>query len=367
MGVWIHHIETAVPDTFYTQDYVGTRMDALHSDTRVKRILRAIYRKSGIEKRHSVVDNFLEGEDSFFKPGRKGGFVEPGTAERNEIYGEASRPLAVGLARKTIEGCPGIEIGDITHLITVSCTGFYNPGMDHYIIEELGLTLSTQRFNIGFMGCYAGITGLRMASHICVADPGAVVLVLSLELCTLHMKLNGNEDNLLANSLFGDGAAAALVSSQVPERGRRVYRMGPFLSRLIPDGKGEMTWRVGDFGFDMTLSSYVPKIIASGIQEILEPLFEGNGLSMKDVATWAVHPGGKSIVDGVKKSLGLSHEQVYPSREVLREYGNMSSATILFVLKKALEMGGGEESERVCAIAFGPGLTVEMAILDKEE
>jgi predicted naringenin-chalcone synthase len=364
MPVWLHHIETIVPDTVYSQEYAGEKMQDFYDNLRTKRLIRAIYKKSGIDKRHSVVRNFLaNGPGSFFKTGPGGKRVEPSTAARNDIFARESKALSIDLARRVIDNCPGIGQKDVTHIVTVSCTGFHNPGTDYHIVTELGLSSSTHRYHLGFMGCYAGITGLRMASQFCLADPEAVVLVMCLELCTLHIQLNGDEDSLMANSLFGDGAGAAIVSARNPDRGRPVYQIGDFSSALVPDGVADMTWSIGDHGFGMTLSSYVPKIIGANIRGLIEPSLARWNLVLDDVNTWAVHPGGKAIIDRVQESLVLTHEQVKASRDVLRQYGNMSSATILFVLQDILRHPSDLKRETVCAIAFGPGLTVEMAML----
>jgi predicted naringenin-chalcone synthase len=202
-----------------------------------------------------------------------------------------------------------------------------------------------------------------MAAQFCAADPSAVVLVMCIELCSLHIQLTGSEDNLLANSLFADGASAAVVSARPPSPGFPACRIGAFRSALVPAGEQDMTWRIGDQGFDIALSSYVPKIIGGNIREVVEPALAVAGLALPDIDVWGVHPGGKSIVDQVQRNLGLSPEQVSASREVLRRCGNMSSATILFVLEEILRRQAGGTESRVCAVAFGPGLTVEMATL----
>lgn len=364
MRVWLHHIETLVPETVYPQAYAGERMQDFYQDARTKRLLRAIYRKSGIEKRHSVVRNFLSSNsEGFFGNGPEGRLVEPTTANRNEIFARESRPLSVELARKTITHCPGIEPEDITHVVTVSCTGFHNPGLDFHIVKDLGLPVSTYRYHLGFMGCYAGITALRMATQFSLGNPDAVVLVLCLEFCTLHLQINGSEDNLMANSLFGDGAGAAIVSARRPLKEENLFRFGTFGSSLCPDGEADMSWTLGDRGFEMTLSSYVPKIIGANIRGLIEPFLTRAGLTEGDIGSWAVHPGGKAIIDRVQEAFGLKSGQVISSREILRQYGNMSSASILFVLDDILKRPPDPGHETVLAIAFGPGLTVELALL----
>jgi predicted naringenin-chalcone synthase len=362
---WIHRIETSLPDFSFSQEEAMIKMQEWARDDRERRLIRAVYRNSGIDRRHSVLRNFdgQGGEDAFFHRAQDGAIKGPGTAARNNIFAAESRAISVALARKIIGNCPGIEPGDVTHVVTVSCTGFYNPGPDYYIVRELGLSDATQRYHLGFMGCYAAFPALRMASQFCEADPRAVVLVMCVELCSIHLQLTGTEDTLLANSLFADGAGAAIVSAREPAPGNSSCRIEGFRSALVPSGEQEMTWRIGDQGFDIVLSSYVPKLIGANIQAMVLPALATVGLSPEDIDTWAVHPGGKAIIDQVQKSLGLSPERVRASRVVLRTCGNMSSASILFVLEEILRNPSGTVPERICAIAFGPGLTVELATL----
>lgn len=368
MPVWIHNIETLVPGTVYSQEYAGEKMQDFFEDLRTKRLIRAIYKKSGIEKRHSVVNDFLgNGPGSFFKNGAEGKTVEPSTAERNEIYSREARALSVELARNAIDACPAFGPEDITHVVTASCTGFNNPGPDFHIVNELGLPPSVFRYHLGFMGCYAGITAMRTAAQFCLAEPTAVALVLCLELCTLHLQLRKEEDSLMANSLFADGAGAAIVSARDPGNNARHFRFDSFSSALVPDGAADMTWTIGDHGFDMTLSGYVPRIIGENIRGLIEPALAKSGLTVEDVSTWAVHPGGKAIVDKVQKCLSLHPDQVRSSREILRQYGNMSSGTILFVLQDILRHPSDPTGETVCAVAFGPGLTIEVALLQASQ
>ncbi len=363
MSVWIHHIETMNPDYLYPQEFASMKMQSWIGDEKMARMVRVLYKKSGIDTRYSVISSFddnLPG-DFFSRDGQR---REPSTAQRNAIYARESRRMAVRLAKRSIASCPGIDAEDITHVITVSCTGFSNPGMDYHIVNDLGLAPQTQRYNIGFMGCYAAFPGLRMARQFCEANPDAVVLVMCLELCTLHLQLNDREDTMLANSLFGDGAAAVLVSARPLLDGQAGYRLGAFRSDLVPDGIADMAWTVGDLGFDIALSSYVPKIIGANIGAAITPILQDSGLDRDQIGHWAVHPGGKAILDKVADSLDLMPEQIAPSRAVLRHYGNMSSATVLFVLKEILNDRAGGEHENVCAMAFGPGLTVEMGLME---
>lgn len=367
MSVWIQHIETLVPEHCYPQDFASTKMQQWSGDERQSRMIRALYRHSAIDRRYSVIEQFDgEGAEAFFKTDEKGALVEPGTAERNRRFSEGSRKMSVELARRTLAGCPDLKPREITHVITTSCTGFYNPGPDYHIVRELGLASTVQRYHLGFMGCYAAFPALKMAAQFCQADPHAVVLVMCLELCTLHIQLGGSDETMLGNSLFADGAAAALVSSrELGAKGGR-YRVEQFHSALLPEGEVDMAWTLGDRGFDLALSSYVPKIIGANIHALVAQSLEGTGLCQADLGAWAVHPGGKSIVDKVREALGLEKSQVEVSLDVLRNYGNMSSATILFVLQDMLRRRAALPDERVYSMAFGPGLTVETGLFVRE-
>ncbi len=366
MRAFIHHIATAVPPFSFLQEEASRKMQEWCRDERQRRAVRVLYRKSGIERRHSVVTDFDgNGPGSFFQKGPDGLPRDRGTAFRNEIYARESRPLAIGLARRLLSECPGISPADVTHVVTASCTGFANPGIDFFLVRELGLPEACERYHLGFMGCYAAFPALRMAARFCEADPNAVVLVLCLELCTLHLQLREEDDFLLANSLFSDGAGAAVVGARPPADPARSYGILGFRSALVPEGEADMAWTIGDRGFDIALSSYVPKIIGTNLRALVEPSLAADGLALDAIGEWAIHPGGKSILDQSQESLGLLPEQLRSSREVLRGYGNMSSATILFVLEEVLRRGPTPSRNTVCAVAFGPGLTVEMATLQR--
>jgi predicted naringenin-chalcone synthase len=263
-----------------------------------------------------------------------------------------SKRLSLAVAQAAIHQCPMFQPTDITHVITVSCTGFYNPGPDYDVVLGLALPARVERYHLGFMGCYAALPALRMAQQFCQANPDAVVLIVCLELCTLHLQVKGDVDSLLGNALFADGAAAVVVSARAPDR--PTLALGDFQSALALEGKGEMAWEIGDRGFNLVLSSYVPDIIASNLLPILE--------STRSIDRWAVHPGGKAILDRVERGLELAPDELAASRSVLRDYGNMSSVTILFVLERLLsELVPGQ---RLCALAFGPGLTLQTAVFE---
>ena len=365
MSAYIHHIATVTPPYTYAQSYTRDRLKDWASDPKTRRLIHAIYNRSGIETRHSVSGDFVVGtEATLFRSDAAGALIPPSTGERNRVYTHYAKELSVSLARRAIADAPGFAAEDITHVVFTSCTGFANPGPDYHIIKELGLRPNVERYTLGFMGCYAAFPSLRMAAQFCQANPEAVVLVVCLELCTLHMQINDQPDSILANSLFADGAAAAIVSAREPQAGRPAYRLDGFESALVPSSEAEMAWEIGNEGFNIVLSSYVPDIIGGNIRQLLNGVLKRHDMGVDDVQEWAVHPGGRAILDKVEESLRLSKDSLEASRTILRDYGNMSSATILFVLKEMLD-SAETETAALCAMAFGPGLTVETALMQR--
>lgn len=265
--------------------------------------------------------------------------------------------MATELGQTLLSRAKGFGPSDVTHVIFASCTGFVNPGPDFFLVKDLGLAENVERYIVGFMGCYAAFPCLRMAAQFCRADPEAVVLVVCLELSSMHLKFDHSLDSILGNAVFADGAAAALVSGREPAPGDATYILDSFATATVPDSEAEMAWSIGDEGFDLVLSSYVPRLIESEIGNILE----GAGIEPGETDRWAVHPGGKSILEKVEQTLELGPGALRESREILRRYGNMSSATILFVLEEMQRRQ--HQGERIAALAFGPGLTVETAKL----
>jgi len=365
MKTYIHHIETLLPPYSYRQDYARDRMVGWLPGKRNRRLIHGIYDHSGIDTRYSVLPDFGPNADPrLFHEDQDGRIIEPTTGERNRYYRDCALRMVVDAGRNALENAVGFSADDITHVVTVSCTGFYNPGPDLDLIKGLGLPASTERYNIGFMGCYAAFPGLRMADQFCKANPKAVVLVVCLELCTLHLQFREEADSLLANALFADGAAAVLVSARKPSGKQPALAIESFVSALAPEGESEMAWEVGDRGFDIRLSTYVPNIIAGNIGAIVTDVLRDAPWSRDDIGLWAVHPGGRSIVDRVEEELQLASEQLEDSRETLRQYGNMSSATVLFVLHRILNRKHTPGQHPICAMAFGPGLTIETALLE---
>ena len=361
MPSYINHIETAVPGHSYKQDDLRDRLkEIVQGSDRENRMIHALFSRSGIETRHSVVNDFREhGSHTLFFNGQGN---SPGTRSRNDTYIREGRKLFVDIAQKLIHNSE-FEPDAITHLITVSCTGFYAPGPDFDIINSIKLSYNIERYHLGFMGCYAMIPALKLADQICRANENAVVMVVSVELCTIHFQASLSMDNLLSSTVFSDGGSGAIVSKVKP-RGA-AYQIDGFASSLMKNGADDMAWSIGDNGFNMVLSNYIPDLLSDGLEEFLNPVLNRFNLNKNEIDLWAVHPGGRAILDKTEKTLNLPDNSLNASRTVLSKYGNMSSATILFVLKEMLKNYKKPVHSQALAMAFGPGLTMETVLLKK--
>lgn len=362
----IHAIETAVPPHAYHQEYAASCMKRWVKDRTMQRMVHHVYKNSGIERRFSVLPDFQpEAMPTIFREQEDGTLAEPTTGQRNKLYEQTFPPLARDAVQKAFAGAPWITPASITHVITVSCTGFCNPGPDLFLAHAFNLPPSVERYHLGFMGCYAAFPALRMADQFCRANPRANVLVLCLELCTLHLQVKPTPDSLLANALFADGAAAVLVSNQPLPENKRGFSLASFATRVIPGSENDMAWTIGDRGFDMILSSYVPKILGLHARGLINDVLSGAHTEIEQIADWAVHPGGKAILTALEHQMGWSADSgaLALSHRVLREYGNMSSATILFVLAALMKESSLPPGSLIGALAFGPGLTVEFGLL----
>jgi len=350
---------TAVPRFPTAQMAIGGWMtEAFGHRPALARWLRAIYARSPIECRYSCLPDFgLAASQSRFSPSLSVA-DSPTTAERMALYRTESIALGQVAARRAIwdrrDQLP------ITHLIAVSCTGFFAPGLDLALAASLGLAPDLRRSMIGFMGCAAAFNGLQLAAEISAASPRARVLVVCVELCTLHIQPGEDREALVAASLFGDGAAACVVGHPTAGSGDHL-RLHDFHSRVTPSTESEMTWEIGNHGFALRLSPEVPKQLACSTEADLSRLL-GTGVRPD---FWAVHPGGPAILDRIESALQLGPADLEQSRAILRRYGNMSSATILFILeevRRRLRANGRSEATGV-AMAFGPGLVTELATI----
>jgi predicted naringenin-chalcone synthase len=327
-------------------------VEGMLTERRDVALFRRMAGRSGIEHRYSYFeptyapDGFVADTEGFYRPG-----AFPGTARRMERFA-ATAPL---LAEQAIAGL-GIDPSEITHLVVASCTGFTAPGLDQTIVQRVGLDPAVERTVVGFMGCYAAVNSLRLAHHFVRSDPAARVLVVNLELCSLHFQDVPDLQRLLSMLLFGDGAAAALVTADPSG-----LALTDFRAANLPDSAGHITWDIGDTGFNMHLSGEVPQRIRHAMEgEAARNDDAGllRGRRPDEYALWAVHAGGRAILDAVESGLGLAEGALDRSRHVLRDFGNMSSATLMFVLRDLLaaQMPAGQPG---LAMAFGPGMAAE--------
>lgn len=325
---------------------------------RETRLLRTMYRKAQVQNRHTCVPYQIATEwiaddaPPSSSPGAS-------TQERMALYAAHARPLAATAASRALENA-GIQANKITHLITVSCTGFDAPGVDIHLFDELGLPRTTQRLHIGFMGCHGAINGMRAARGIVAADPSARVLLCAVELCSLHFKVQWDPERMLGNALFADGAAALVLGASTAEN-PSFYRLLDTGSCLLENSRDAITWHVGDAGFDMSLSSRVPGLIAEQLKPWLVTWLADHGQSIASIQAWVVHPGGPKVLEAVRETLGFDSDCIANSKAILSEYGNMSSPTVLFILQRFLQQ---QASGPCLMLGFGPGLMAEVALLD---
>lgn len=364
MSARIRGIGTAVPEARVSQERALELVLPLSGGgDRKHRLIAGLYRQSGIAFRHSVLleETGAEMGQSFYPPSRGPDDRGPSTALRMGRYGQEAGPLALRSARRALSAA-GISSRSITHLVTVSCTGFAAPGIDVELIDSLGLPRTTSRTHVGFMGCHGAMNGLRMANAVVEADPAASVLVTAVELCSLHQQYGWDRDRVVANALFADGAASVVVdnvSGQADDAPPSLLLSGTG-STVYPETRDLMGWKIGDHGFEMQLSARVPDTIRRNLGGWLGPWLEWAGLGTRDVGAWAVHPGGPKILTAAMEGLGLDEAAMAPSRSVLSDFGNMSSPTVLFIMERLMR-------QRVpgpwVVLGFGPGLAVEAALV----
>ncbi|WP_066832018.1 type III polyketide synthase [Rufibacter ruber] len=364
MKSYLCAIGTANPPHAYPQLQIADFMaQALQLEEQETRKLKALYRVSGIEQRHTVLPDYGRENGNYdFYPNTPGLEPFPTVGQRMQVFQETALPLSVAAAQDCLRQLPQVPVDSITHLITVSCTGMYAPGLDIELVQALGLSAQVQRTCVYFMGCYAAFNALKAADAICRADAHARVLIVCTELCTLHFQKRPESDHLVSNALFADGSAAVLVSAQ--PLSDLTLRVEAFHCDLAPSGQKEMAWHINDFGFEMTLSSYVPALIKQGIGQLTQKLLQKLNLSLEEVPHFAIHPGGRKILEVIEHALHLTREDNRHAYAVLRQFGNMSSATVLFVLKSLWqELQPQQQNEPILSFAFGPGLTLESMLL----
>jgi predicted naringenin-chalcone synthase len=325
-----------------------------------RRVLKYLYHQSGIRTRYSVLPDYSHAPDEWtFYPPTENLEPFPSLEERMNIFNRE----AANLSAIAIQDCLKCQadLQEITHLITVTCTGLSAPGLDLQLIELLDLPKNIFRTSVNFMGCYAAIHAFKIADSICSADPGAKILIVCTELCTLHFQQKATIDNITSSLLFGDGSAAVLVTG---DRDRTPgFPLLGFYGEVIPRGRQDMSWELSSTGFAMTLSGYVPALIEEDFDLLVTHALEKHKISRDQITHWSIHPGGRKILEAIEKSASISKEKLDSSYQILNKYGNMSSPTILFVLKEILSSLQLVRDAKIFGAAFGPGLTMETFIV----
>nr|QEO32865.1 CepA [Candidatus Entotheonella sp.] len=351
-------IGTAVPDFHLSQQKV-LAFALSRVPAEMVRHLQFLYRRSQIDSRYSC-SQALYNAIQFGTEAVTGD--EMSTAERMQAYEAQAAELAATAAKRALAQQPHFTAADITHLVMVTCTGFVAPGPDVVLFEHLGLQPDVRRVQVGFMGCHGAMNGLHTATAICRSEPQAVVLLVSVELCTLHFQTTPTEENLVISSLFGDGAAATLLSGRGYTEGQPRCYLDAFGSRVYPEARHAIAWRVGNQGFDMGLALSNAKDLRPFIADFVDRWLSSHEMQQDDIDLWAIHPGGRAVLDTCERTLGLAPGALASSRAILRHYGNMSSATLLFVMDHLLEKADPQEPTRVrhgLSLGFGPGVTLE--------
>ncbi len=352
-------ISTALPKYKYNQLEIFESIKLLHASTsKEERILKYLYSNSGIDVRYSALPDFNVNQDTTLRKGSTFLTVN----ERLDIY----TIEAFKLAKKIVEGIinKGIDVNTITHVISISCTGMCAPGLDLMLVEAFQLRKNIKRTSINFMGCYAALHGMKFANDIVNANVDAKVLLVDVELCTLHFQPDKTIDNIVSTILFGDGAAACIIEANCSNN--KGWLMHDFYSEILLEGKKEMRWNISTSGFLMTLTNEVPKLIEKNIESFTNNALIQYKLSKQDIAYWCIHPGGKKIIEAMQKGLHLNDAECTYSFQILKNYGNMSSPTVLFVLDLITKSIDVTNNTKTMMNAFGPGLTLETALLEYE-
>jgi alkylresorcinol/alkylpyrone synthase len=352
-------IGTAVPEYKLPQMQIHAFMENLYNNlAEDKRKLRVFYERTGINYRYSAIPDYnVSCSTRVLFPQTSNLEPFPSLEKRMELYHAQAAPLAV----KAVHNL-GMQTDDVTHLITVSCTGLSAPGLDLELMTLLNLPNHTDRTSVNFMGSYAAVHALKQAHAICKSTPSARVLIVCVELCTLHFQKTNDYDNITANAIFADGAAACLVVGD-DAKDADGLQLKNFYSEVHSSGKNDMAWQLSSSGFLMTLSNYIPQLVEMNIAHLMTNALTKSNLAVDDIKGWAIHPGGRKILEVIGERLGLTREQMGHSYDVLGNYGNMSSATILFVLKQM--MSNETITGNVFGVAFGPGLTMETFVAFK--
>jgi prepilin-type processing-associated H-X9-DG protein len=360
---YITAIGTAVPEFRFDQSTICRFMESTmaRGDEHTRRKIKAVFRASGIQSRHSVLDDYGRTESFTFYPNNLHDPF-PGTERRMKIFRDHSLPLSKSAVMNMMHSHPELKLAEVTHLIVVSCTGMYAPGLDIDLVKALPLSPNVQRICIQFMGCYAAFNALKIADAICRNTPHQKVLIVCTELCSIHFQQRPSDDNLLANALFADGSAAMTVESE--RSTGKAFAIESYHSELALHGEKDMAWNIGDHGFQMQLSSYVPDLIREEIRNLTNVLLTRLKKKRENIRFFAPHPGGIKILQTIDEQLGLNKSESEEAYRVLKNFGNMSSATVVFVLNEIMKkVENANNNDYVLSVGFGPGLTLESMLL----
>ena len=359
-------ISTALPSYRHEQKDILNFMQKVYAMNEVeKRKLKFLYHQSAIETRYSVLPDYsLIANEWQFYPASENIEPFPDLELRMKWYNKTAPALSINAVEKCID--QKINKDEITHLITVSCTGMSAPGLDLQIMEMMDLPVNIFRTSVNFMGCYAAVHGMKLADAFCKNDKNAKVLIVCTELCTLHFQKETTVDNIASGLLFGDGASAILVVHD--DNNLEGLKMKNFYSEVGFKGKEHMSWELSSSGFLMTLSGYVPELIEQDFNQLLKNALQNANMDEEDISHWCIHPGGKRILTSIEKSTSISVNDLRYSYRVLNDHGNKSSPTILFVLKEIMDSLENKKAKKtnIFGAAFGPGLTMETFILSDD-
>lgn len=360
MSVSIVGLGCAAPPHAITQQDAATQAAAISGESRPG-VMAKLYSQAGVQTRHSVVlrssTNGAPAEQGFYRASNHESPFGPTTGERMRRYEEEASELALTAALHALHDA-GIEPRALGQLVTVSCSGFAAPGVDVQLVERLQLDPDIGRTHVGFMGCHGALNGFRVARALAESSARCAVLLCCVELCSLHHQYQAGAQQMVANALFADGAAAVVLQSNVAAK----WRLLDQKSTILPHTQDAMSWRIADHGFEMTLSPRVPELICEHARPWLDAWLAQRELSCEKIKSWAIHPGGPRILSACATALDLTAAALRPSREILAEFGNMSSPTLLFVIERLRAAA----AELPCvALAFGPGLTIEAALFDQ--
>ena len=362
-------VGSALPDHQVDLDLATRSAQSMSCSTQTQSDKVAkLYRRTGVVTRQSVLlEKASDGSgvtQSFYPPMSESE-CGPTTKQRNDRFGQDAPPLAVHAGSQAL-AASGCDSSQVTHLITVTCTGFNAPGIDIELIERLSLPATTQRLQIGFMGCHALINALRAARGLVAADTGACVLIVCIELCSLHYQYGYDAQRIVSGALFADGSAGLVVAgkdfkpSTASGQDTTLGEIAATGSCLIPNSRDAMTWLIGDHGFQMTLQATVPGLIEENLRSFLEPWLRSNHETLDSIGGWAVHPGGSRVLQAVQTALGFSDDALEISRNILRDHGNVSSATLGLVLQQFI---ANKIPRPWLMLGFGPGLEIEVALI----